>query len=349
MTAQSLVEWYRENARALPWRNDSRDPFHVVVSEFMLQQTQVDRVVPRFEAFVDRFPNFASLAAAEEDEVVEEWSGLGYYRRARMLHRLAEAVADGGGDLPDSAAGLERLPGIGPYTAAAVASLAWGERVPVLDGNTMRVGARVLALAHDPRSAEGRRRLEAWILALMENQSPGEINEALMELGATVCAPVEPECTGCPCSSDCAAKRLGRQQDFPPPRRRRATVALRWVAACIIDTDGKWLVTRIDEGPILRGLWLPPLAVLEDGADPIKGAAKDAKLGLVRASSTGPSVRHHITHRKIDVFPVRFDVDRFDPHSDAWIWVDPQDPGVPTSSLFEKLVAAISRMTGTLA
>ncbi len=161
MTARALVEWYRANARALPWRSDSRDPFHVVVSEFMLQQTQVDRVVPRFESFVARFPNFASLAAADEDEVVEEWSGLGYYRRARMLHRLAVAVADGGGDLPNSAAGLERLPGIGPYTAAAVASLAWGEKVPVLDGNTMRVGARVLALDSDPRSAEGRRRLES--------------------------------------------------------------------------------------------------------------------------------------------------------------------------------------------
>ena len=341
MTAQTLVEWYRENARALPWRNDSRDPYHVVVSEFMLQQTQVDRVVPRFESFVVRFPTFSCLAAAAADEVVEEWSGLGYYRRARMLHRLATAVADGGGELPVSAAGLEELPGIGPYTAAAVASLAWGEAVPVLDGNTMRVGARVLALERDPRSADGRRRLEAWILGLMEDQSPGEVNEALMELGATVCTPAEPGCTECPLSSECSAKRSGRQKDFPPPRRRRATLSLCWVAACVIDTDGKWLVTRIDEGPILRGLWLPHLAVLEDGADPIKVAAKAAQLGLVRASSTGPSVRHNITHRKIDVIPCRIEVQAFNPPSDAWRWVDPDDPGVPTSSLFEKLVAAV--------
>ena len=342
MKGRALVDWFRNNARALPWRNDSRDPYHVVVSEFMLQQTQVDRVVPRFEAFVARFPNIASLAAAAEDEVVEEWSGLGYYRRARMLHRLAEAVVDGGGDLPNTAAGLEELPGIGPYTAAAVASLAWGEAVPVLDGNTMRVGARVLALAHDPRSAEGRRRLEAWILALMENQSPGEVNEALMELGATVCAPVEPECTGCPCSSDCAAKRLGRQQDFPPPRRRRATVSLRWVAACIVRADGRWLVHRVEEGPILRGLWLPPLADAGEDRDSVEVAGRLVP-HAVGLPVVGPAVRHHITHRKIDVFPVRFDVDRFDPPSDAWIWVDPRDPGVPTSSLFEKLVAAVSR------
>jgi len=339
--AQPLVDWYRENARELPWRSESRDPYHVVVSEFMLQQTQVDRVVPRFESFVDRFPNIASLAAAQEDEVVEEWSGLGYYRRARMLHRLAEAVVDGGGDLPASAAGLEELPGIGPYTAAAVASLAWGEAVPVLDGNTMRVGARVLALDRDPRSAEGRRRLEAWILALMENQSPGEVNEALMELGATVCLPVEPACAACPVSSDCVAKKMGRQQDFPPPRRRRATVSLRWVAACIVGPDGRWLVRRVDDGPILRGLWLPPITALEDGADPVQAAAGLVPLPEVTATSPLPEVRHNITHRKIDVFPCRFEVQSFDPTSDAWRWVDPDDPGVPTSSLFEKLVAAV--------
>jgi A/G-specific adenine glycosylase len=342
VTAGNLVEWYRKHARTLPWRSTTRDPYHVVVSEFMLQQTQVDRVVPRFESFVERFPTFAALAAAGEDEVVGEWSGLGYYRRARMLHQLAKAVADGGGNLPGSAGGLERLPGIGPYTAAAVASLAWGERVPVLDGNTMRVGARVLALAHDPRSAEGRRRLEAWILALMENQPPGEVNEALMELGATVCTPVEPACAGCPLSSDCAATRLGRQQDFPPPRRRRATVSLRWVAACIVNPDGRWLVTRIDAGPILRGLWLPPLAVLDDGDDPMA----EARLLAPKAKGlpiVAPAIRHTITHRKIDVVPVRIEAESIDPSSDAWMWVDPHDPGLPTSSLFRKLVEAVSR------
>jgi A/G-specific adenine glycosylase len=307
----------------------------------MLQQTQVDRVVPRFESFVRRFPSFESLAAAPEDEVVQEWSGLGYYRRARMLHRLATAVADGGGDLPASAARLERLPGIGPYTAAAVASLSWGEGVPVLDGNTVRVGARVLALEHDPRSAEGRRQLEGWIRGLMENQAPGEVNEALMELGATVCRPGEPECTKCPLSSACTANTSGRQQDFPPPRRRRATVSLRWVAACIVGDADRWLVRRVDDGPILRGLWLPPIAVLEDDADPIEVAARVAQLRPGTASSTGSAVRHNITHRRIDVIPCCFEVREFDPPSDTWRWVDPREPGVPTSSLLAKLVDAL--------
>lgn len=341
MTAESLVEWYRKSARSLPWRSAVRDPYHIVVSEFMLQQTQVDRVVPRFESFVRRFPDFAALAAAGEDDVVEEWSGLGYYRRARMLHQLAVAVADSGGALPASAAGLEELPGIGPYTAAAVASLAWGEAVPVLDGNTMRVGARVLALDLDPRSAQGRRRLGTWILGLMEHENPGEVNEALMELGAKVCLPADPRCQGCPLASGCTARELDRQQDFPQPRRRRASVSVRWVAACIVRGDGAWLVKRVDEGPILRGLWLPPLVEVTEGDDPAEAAQRlvPFAIGLPRV---GPVIRHHITHRKIDVVPCRIMVESEEPPSESWCWVDPGKPGVPTSSLFRKLVNSVS-------
>jgi A/G-specific adenine glycosylase len=340
--ARSLSEWYRESARVLPWRRDPRDPYHVLVSEFMLQQTQVERVVPRFDSFVQRFPSFAGLAGASEDEVLAEWSGLGYYRRARLLHRLAREVVERPTGLPQTAAELVELPGIGPYTAAAVASMAFGEAVPVLDGNVMRVGARVQAMEGEPRFAEGRRRLEAWILGLMEGERPGEINEALMELGATVCVPVQPACDRCPFDSVCEARRQGRQEDYPPPRRRRAAVSLRWVAACIVDTDGKWLVRRIDEGPILRGLWLPPLTELEDNADPVHEGARLMPIDVTSSPKPGSIVRHNITHRKIDVFPVRFDVTHRDAPSDAWLWVDPWDPGVPTSSLLAKLVRVLS-------
>ena len=339
--AESLVEWYRENARDLPWRRGVRDPYHVVVSEFMLQQTQVDRVVPRFESFVRRFPDFVALAEAGEDDVVEEWSGLGYYRRARLLHRLASVVAGGGGELPGRAAELRDLPGIGPYTAAAVASLAWGEKVPVLDGNTMRVGSRVAALELDPRSAEGRRILEAWILSLMEDREPGEINEALMELGATVCVPVEPACDRCPLAARCRARASGRQNDFPVPRRRRGTVSVTWVAACIVRSDGSWLVARIDEGPILRGLWLPPLAALAQCDDPAAVAHRLVPKTM-GPPEVGPPVRHHITHRRIDVVPCRFEFESGGAKPAAWRWVNPEHPGVPTSSLLEKLVRAVS-------
>jgi A/G-specific adenine glycosylase len=339
--ADDLLLWYRACARPLPWRRDPRDPYHVLVSEFMLQQTQVDRVVPRFVSFVTRFPGLEALAQASEDEVLAEWSGLGYYRRARMLHRLAREVVKGPGALPRSSKELVNLPGIGPYTAAAVASLAFGEAVPVLDGNVLRVGARVSAMTVDPRSAEGRRQLESWVRGLMENRPAGEINEALMELGATVCTPVEPDCDQCSFAARCEARKLGRQGDYPPPRRRRATENLSWVAACIVADDGTWLVQRIDQGPILRGLWLPPLMALEGEGDPARRAASLVPFEWSFNPELGAAVRHNITHRNIDVIPVFFKVAVSTPLENGWLWVDPSDPGVPTSSLFEKLVAAM--------
>jgi len=307
----------------------------------MLQQTQVDRVVPRFESFVARFPTFEKLAEASENEVLEEWSGLGYYRRARMLHRLAREVAELPQGLPQTARDLQTLPGIGPYTAAAVASLAFAEAEPVLDGNVMRVGARVRAVEADPRSAPGRRQLEGWIRSLMEGEPPGEVNEALMELGATVCTPVDPGCARCPLGPECEARRQGRQADFPPPRSRRVTESMRWIAVCVITVDSEWLLRRVDEGPILRGLWLPPLVEVEGEVDVEREAARLVPIGVMPSPKLGSAVRHNITHRKIDVVPVRFLAARSEPPSEAWRWIDPRDPGVPTSSLLQKLVDAV--------
>ena len=251
---------------------EPRDPYLVLVSEIMLQQTQVDRVAPRFVEFIVRFPTIADLAAATEDEVLAAWSGLGYYRRARNLHRLAREVVAGAcrGRPPTSSDCRESV----PTPRLQISSLAFGEATPVLDGNVMRVGARVLAMETDPRSAAGRRRLEAWILAMMVDVPPGRVNEALMELGAVVCRPANPGCESCPLADRCSAKAEGRPEAYPPPRRRRAAVALLWVAACAIDCNGDWLLRRIDDSPILRGLWLPPLAELEDGADPVVEARR---------------------------------------------------------------------------
>jgi len=341
VSSRSFLAWYREHARTLPWRREPRNPYHVLVSEFMLQQTQVDRVVPRFESFVARFPTFEKLAGASENEVLEEWSGLGYYRRARMLHRLAREVVDLPEGLPQTARELQALPGIGPYTAAAVASLAFAEAEPVLDGNVMRVGARVRAVEADPRSAQGRRQLEGWIHSLLEGEPPGKVNEALMELGATVCTSVDPGCARCPLGPECEARRQGRQADFPPPRRRRVSESLRWVAACVIAADGEWLLRRVDEGPILRGLWLPPLMEVEGDVDLEREASELVPIGVMSSPKFGDTVRHNITHRKIDVIPVRFEAARSEPPSDAWRWVEPKNPGVPTSSLLAKLVDAL--------
>lgn len=339
--ASRLVSWFRANARPLPWRTTPRDPYRTLVSELMAQQTQLDRVVPRFDDFVERFPDLRALARASEDEVLELWSGLGYYRRARLLHRLAREVAAGEGELPSTAAELEGLPGIGPYTAAAVASMAFGEAVPVMDGNVARVGARVLALPRDPRWSEGKTIILEWVSALMADERPGEVNEALMELGATVCTPTRPSCDACPLAPGCIALDQGNPESYPPPRARPEVVALRWIAAIAQAPNGRWLLKRVEEGPILRGLWLPPFGEL-DATVPIEDQVGGLlPFEVMSAREIFNPVKHSITHRRIEVTPVRVAVERAIKPSGEWKWVDPSAPNLPTSSLLGKLVAAV--------
>jgi len=343
VSTTTLLAWFERAARALPWRREPRDPYHVLVSELMLQQTQVDRVAPRFEAFVRRFPTLSALAAASEEEVLALWSGLGYYRRARLLHRLAREVAAGTGELPGDQAKLGRLPGVGPYTAAAVASIAFGEAVPVLDGNVLRVSARVLALGQDPRSAGGRRAVADWVRALLEGAQPGRVNEALMELGATVCTPRSPRCGTCPLADFCRAHRLGRPEAFPPPRRVRPAEDHRWVAACPVEPGGRWLLRRVTEGPILRGLWLPPFADLAEGGDPVAAAVALLPVVPRAASRHVGQVEHGITHRRIRVIAIVVPVLDGPAPGPEWRWFNVEEQEVATSSLLRKLVAAAAR------
>ncbi len=332
-----LLAWFEREARTLPWRQEPRDPYHVLVSELMLQQTQVGRVAVRFGEFLAHFPDLEALAAADEAEVVAAWSGLGYYRRARLLHRAARAATAAGG-LPRSRGDLERLPGVGPYTAAAIASLAFGIAAPVLDGNVLRVASRVLALESDPRTVAGRKLILAWVQEGMDGRPPGKVNEALMELGALVCRPRDPVCGVCPLAGDCAARSQGRPAAFPRPRRTRAPEDLRWVAACAVDPEGRWLLRRVDHGPILRGLWLPPFTDLatDEAAEP--AARRLLPLEDLPAGTPMQPVRHNITHRRIEVHPVLFTILARPPHASAWRWAEPSSPGLPTSSLLPKLV-----------
>lgn len=341
--APKIEAWFADHARPLPWRTCPREPYRVLVSELMLQQTQVERVAPLYWAFVRRFPSLTALAAAAEDDVMAAWSGLGYYRRARLLHRLArQVVVEMGGVLPGSAEALERLPGVGPYTAAAVASMGFGQPVPAVDGNVARVACRLLAFA-DPRSAAGRRRIADWVRGLLEVGAPGVVNEALMELGATVCRPVSPSCERCPLETDCRAHAAGRESFYPPPRPRRPTLNLRWVAACCIDPEGRWLLRRVCAGPILVGLWLPPIVEIADGEDPVERALG---LGLPPPTAQPERVedlKHVITHRQIRVAPVVVLTEEGRTDRDGGErWLDPRRPRFPTSSLLAKLVSAVA-------
>jgi A/G-specific adenine glycosylase len=214
-----LLKWYERNRRDLPWRRN-RDPYAIWVSEIMLQQTRVAVVVERYQAFMARFPTLTSLAHAPEQEVLAAWSGLGYYRRARMLHKAAQYVADHyQGNMPRTAAELRLLPGIGAYTAAAVASIAYGERVAVVDGNVERVLCRLegwKAGSSAGGSAQFRRKIETLAVELVCLERSGDSNQALMELGATLCSPRNPQCLVCPVADDC--KTQGEHKTAPRPR-----------------------------------------------------------------------------------------------------------------------------------
>jgi A/G-specific adenine glycosylase len=341
-----LLEWFRDSARSLPWRVEPRDPYRVLVSELMLQQTQVDRVVPRFEAFVAAFPDLESLAGASEDSVLAAWSGLGYYRRACLLQRLARQVAAGPGELPATSTELGELPGVGPYTAAAVASLAFGEAVPVLDGNVLRVASRVLAFAGDPRSAAGRATLLGWLRPLVEHGPPGRVNEALMELGATVCRPTSPVCGRCPLAAHCRARAEGRPESYPPARSRRESVNLTWVAACCLDARSRWLIRQVTIGPILVGLWLPPIAAVEGAEAPETVARRLVPGRLAAPPERLQALRHSITHRRITVVPIRLRLTRAAEKAAEGRWIDPLSDAIATSSLFGK-IRSVSELPST--
>jgi A/G-specific adenine glycosylase len=228
MTARlrsQMLAWYGLNRRDLPWRN-SQDPYAIWVSEIMLQQTRVAVVVERYQAFMARFPSLLSLALAPEQEVLALWSGLGYYRRARMLHKAAQFVADHyQGNLPATSEELRALPGIGVYTAAAIGSIAHGEPVAVVDGNVERVLCRMSGWESASRSGAAalRRKIEEQAARLVDPKHPGDFNQALMELGATVCLPRNPRCLVCPISADC--KTRGEHKTSPRPRMLSREVA----------------------------------------------------------------------------------------------------------------------------
>jgi len=335
--ARLLLRWYDERRRDLPWRKTD-DPYGIWVSEVMLQQTRVETVVPYYEAFLARFPSIESLAAADVGEVLASWSGLGYYRRARQLHRAAQEAASSGG-LPTSSAELRKLPGIGPYTAAAVASIAFGEVVPVLDGNVERLLCRRLALAEDAKRSDVRRRLEDAAAKLLDPERPGDSNQALMELGATVCVPRRPRCGSCPLARGCRGRT--DPERYPAPRRRREVERLDWTVA-LVERRGRALFFRRPEGiGLMPGLWELPNA--EGTDDLVEEALSDTYGGGWRLGEQVARVRHGVTFRSITLFVRRAVYVAGSPVEgrDA-AWLRPEDrPRYGISSMFEKVFRAV--------
>jgi len=300
--ADALVQWQRQHGRShLPWQN-TRDPYRVWLSEVMLQQTQVSTVLGYFARFLDRFPDVAALAAAHEDEVFGLWSGLGYYSRARNMHRCAqEVVARFGGVFPDTAAQLMTLPGIGRSTGAAIAAFCFGERVAILDGNVKRVLTRLLGDARDLSVAANERAL--WQVAtelLPSAADPGAIatyTQAVMDLGATVCTPRKPACEACPMSSRCIARHEGAPERYPVKTRKlRRTAESLWLLLVRNAAGQTWLTKRPATG-IWAGLYSPPCFTSREALD----AALAEGLDVVEESA----FVHVLTHKDLHIHPLR--------------------------------------------
>jgi A/G-specific adenine glycosylase len=296
-----LLTWFGRFRRELPWRHD-RDPYRIWVSEVMLQQTQVATVIPYFERFVQTFPTVADLAAADEQDVLRLWEGLGYYRRARDLHRTARRlVTEHAGRFPDDPDELRGLPGLGRYTRNAILSQAFDRRLPILEANSQRVLSRLFGRAEDPRQGPARRWLWEAAEALLPARRVGEFNQALMELGALVCTPAAPHCDHCPLAARCAARRLGLQDRIPARTPPSETVAVQESAVVVRRGRSVLLVQRSETGR-WAGLWEFPHGPLNPDEPHEDAAARLlTELTSLRAR-IGPellTIRHGVTRFRI--------------------------------------------------
>jgi A/G-specific adenine glycosylase len=320
---KQLLGWFRQFRRDLPWRR-TQDPYRIWLSEIMLQQTRVAAVIPYYQRFADRFPDVRTLAEAPEEEVLRRWSGLGYYSRARNLQKAAkQIVVKHEGKFPTQVDDALALPGIGKYTAAAILSIAFGEKRAVLDGNVARVLARLGAVHGDLRESRRWQELQKIADGYLDPKSPGDWNQAMMELGATVCTPKSPQCLLCPVAQFCEGRKLGVAEGLPEKRKKWATMEVTLAAAVFVDENGWTLLrpppqganeeTLADFVPTLASnLWhFPAVSLTGDPARKLRlflkkllPRARNAKLKFIPAGK----VRHSVTYRDITVMPFRIEV-----------------------------------------
>jgi A/G-specific adenine glycosylase len=345
-----LLAWFRQYQRDLPWRR-TNDPYRIWLSEIMLQQTRVTAVIPYYERFLARFPDIHALAAAPQEEVLRLWSGLGYYSRARNLHRAAqEIVAKHGGLFPRSERDALELPGIGRYTASAILSIAYGAKHAVLDGNVARVLARLFAVRGDSKRWQS---LQESANGLLDPKSPGDWNQAMMELGATLCTPQTPQCLLCPVTQFCQARKLGLADSLPARRKKRATEKIVLAAAVLLDLRGRTLLLPPPAMPrgqaahsrvsvLVSKLWhfptigvrTDPVAELQAHLDKILPPSRTKE---PRELEPLPAARHAVTHHAITLHAFRIRVPQL-----------PRVPGaktIPLSDIASPSSLAISNLT----
>jgi len=311
---RKLLNWYDRNQRDLPWRRRRDDAYAQWVAEIMLQQTRVDTVKAYYERFIARFPAVSDLAAARHDTVMKHWEGLGYYRRAVHLHEAARMLRRHSGEMPATAKELRQLPGIGDYTSAAIASIAFGERVAAVDGNVARVLARLFGIEEDVLGTEGKKHIAVVAQALIPLKRPGDFNQAWMDLGSMVCTPQSPNCRSCPLRRECVAAATDRTDVLPVRdggRRGRRNPQVRLVTALFVN-DGRLYVRRRGRGGLWSGLWEFP-GVEHDGHGSarrmVRDMARQQALDILADPIPAGNVRHKLTHRDLEfdvyVVPVR--------------------------------------------
>ena len=327
---QPLLDWWDTGHTQLPWRQN-RNPYHIWVSEIMLQQTQIKTVIPYFERWIRCFPTVGDLAAASLDEVLKQWEGLGYYSRARNLHSAAQTVVnEHGGMLPNSVEGLLKLKGIGRYTAGAIGSIAFDLPAPILDGNVIRVLSRLTDLSDDTTQTKTKNHLWGLADTIVPAIRPGDFNQALMELGQRVCQPARPACHQCPLSEFCAAREAGTQLERPvrPPRKR--TPHFDVAAGVIYRADGKFLITQRPLDGLLGGLWEFPGGKQEAGETLEETLVREImeEVGVeIRPNHHLIQIKHAYTHFRITLHAIHAtyiggDIQHLGVINHAWVTLD---------------------------
>ena len=297
LIAQPLLHWFWANHRVLPFRSDPT-PYHVWVSEIMLQQTRVAAAVPYYERFVQELPDIPALAACEEERLLKLWEGLGYYSRVRNLQKAARIVCEQyGGQLPGNLAALKKLPGIGDYTAGAIASIGFGIPAPAVDGNVLRVFARLYNDEGDIMQPAVKAATTQKVMAQQPAEAPGDFNQALMELGALVCTPGQPDCAACPLQALCLGRQSGNPARLPQKAPKKARKKCELTLCLAQDAAGRWLLQKRGEQGVLAGLWQPPV-LAEEALDEKKALAAAQKLlpAAVLLKEKPLKAKHIFTH-----------------------------------------------------
>jgi A/G-specific adenine glycosylase len=349
---KKLLGWFAEFQRDLPWRR-ARDPYHIWLSEIMLQQTRVAAVIPYYERFLKAFPELKDLAEAPEEEVLRHWAGLGYYSRARNLQKAArQIIAEHESRFPDTPEEALALSGIGPYTAAAVLSIAYDKKLAVLDGNVARVIARLGAVRGELRAGSRWQKLQKKADELLAPHEPGNWNQAMMELGATICTPRSPQCLFCPVAEFCEARKRGLRHVIPEKRKMRHVVEITLAALVLRDPEGQTLLlpdakseTKTqDVAALLSRMWhFPTIQVKTDAARELRASLRNSVFSGQKFPAklqALPTARHTVTYRQITILPFRLDVGKLPVMTHAKMLPLEDLSSIPISNLTRKVAQA---------